>query len=210
MKTIYIILSFCLGLFLGYVLFKTTLKPTVSIDDTDNQLTEINQLDAIRLFYEKKFNCYNDSITKELNAQGVVINKQKNKLIQSQQKVNHFIVLLKTDSSTTNTMLVDSLVVAFNDSKSETDTLIKSYEWKFKMYDTLIGIRNSQVIILNRCVKKLTDFSKDQVLREQQLTIDLNTTRKALNRKRNQNKILAGGMLFISGVATTLFIKSRQ
>lgn len=212
MKTLYIIISFCLGLLLGYVLFKSGLKPnsTEAFHLPSNTLSQLNQMDSARLASQYKFTFYKDSLSKKLNAQTFLIGSQKKRLIHFQQKINQLVFQLQTDSIQGDSLLTDSLGIAITDSQIQTDTLIASYERKCQLYDTLLAVRDSQILILNKSYGQLQDFAKEQALREQQLTNDLNTTLKALNRKRNQNRILAGGMLFISGVATTLFIKSRQ
>lgn len=84
------------------------------------------------------------------------------------------------------------------------------YENKVDLTENLVAIRDSEIVICNRSYSQLKDFIDEQARREQKLTEDLNTLLKQQKKKRLQNRLLAGGMLFISGIATTLFIKSRE
>ncbi len=50
----------------------------------------------------------------------------------------------------------------------------------------------------------------EQVALERQLTSDLNTALKQQKRTRLKNRLLAIGMLFVSGITTSLIIKAKQ
>ncbi len=213
MKTMYIILSFCVGLFLGYLLFNSHCRENkiVVVPKLDSAKKELQIIVSDKLIYELRFKNVKDSLTKKLSAQNETIASQKKALLKSQAHLQHLAFQLKTDSfANRDTVLVDSLGFDLQEAQLETDTIIESYERKLKVYVAMVAVRDSELVFVNKSFNTVTDFSKEQLMREQQLTIDLNTTLKALNRKRIQNKIWAGGMLFISGVATTLFIKSRQ
>lgn len=209
----YIILSFCFGLFLGYILFNKHCKEnSITINSSlDSSKKELQIIVTDKRIYDLRFKNVKDSLTNKLLAQNNLIVKQKKELAKSQAHLQHLVFQLKTDSfANRDTVVVDSLGFVLQETQLETDTMIASYERKLKVYEAMVAVRDSELVFVNKSFHRVTDFSKEQLLREQQLTIDLNTTLKALRKKRIQNKIWAGGMLFISGIATTLFIKSRQ
>lgn len=213
MKTMYIILSFCFGLFLGYVLFHKQCKEfkTVHSPTIDSAKKELHIMVTDKRIYDLRFKLVKDSLTKKLYSQAILISSQKKVLFQSREHLNQLVFQLKTDSfANRDTVLIDSLSFGLEQLHTDTDTLINSFENKIKLYQAMVAVRDSEIVLNNKAFIKLNNFSNEQLIREQQLTNDLNTTLKALRRKRMQNKLLAGGMLFISGVTTVLFIKARQ
>lgn len=209
----YIILSFCVGLFLGFILFKSycTHKPSEIATNLDKEKEQLQEINTIKIIYDRKFRILKDSLSDKLLVQNKLLSKQKIILLKSQEHLNHLLFQLKADSfPNRDTAVIDSLSFEIRNTALESDTLINTYELKNKTYQAMVAVRDSELVILNKSYASINDFSKEQLLREQQLTNDLNTSLKSLRRKRIQNKILAGGMLFISGIATTLLIKSRQ
>jgi hypothetical protein len=75
--------------------------------------------------------------------------------------------------------------------------------------ESMVAIRDSQIEVCDRSYQEAKDLMLEQSKREQQLTENLNVALKQLKRKRFQNRILASGMLFVSGIITTLYIKSK-
>jgi hypothetical protein len=213
MKTMYIILSFCVGLLLGYILFKShcTHKEFEISTNLDKEKEQLQAINTLKIIYNRKFRILKDSLSGKLESQNKLLSKQKIALSKSQEHLNNLLFQLKSDSfPNRDTSVIYSLSFEIHNSQSQIDTLIITYEQKNKIYQAMVAVRDSELVILNNSYTSINDFSKEQLLREQQLTNDLNTALKSLRRKRIQNKILAGGMLFISGVATTLLIKSRQ
>ncbi len=209
----YIILSFCFGLFLGYLLFnkKCIENNLVSVSKIDSAKKEFQILVSDKRIYDLRFKNIKDSLSKKLTSQNGLLAIQKKALMQSQEHLNQLVFQLKTDSfANHDTVLIDSLGFEIYAMQQKVDTLIENYESKIKLYTAMVAVRDSELVFVNKAFLALSDFSKEQLLREQQLTNDLNTTLKALRRKKLQNKLLAGGMLFISGVTTVLFIKARQ
>lgn len=209
----YIILSFCVGLLLGYILFKShcTHKEFEISTNLDKEKEQLQAINTLKIIYNRKFRILKDSLSGKLESQNKLLSKQKIALSKSQEHLNNLLFQLKSDSfPNRDTSVIYSLSFEIHNSQSQIDTLIITYEQKNKIYQAMVAVRDSELVILNNSYTSINDFSKEQLLREQQLTNDLNTALKSLRRKRIQNKILAGGMLFISGVATTLLIKSRQ
>lgn len=213
MKTMYIILSFCIGLLAGYILFhkKCNQKAITSIPSVDSAKNQLQIIVSDKRIYDLRFKHLKDSLSKKLSLQSVVISSQKKALIQSREHLKQIVFQLKTDSfANRDTVLVDSLSFELQQLHIETDTLVNSYESEIKLYHAMVAVRDSEIVLNNKAFIKLKDFSNERLLREQELTNNLNTALKALRRKKLQNKLLAGGMLFISGVTTVLFIKARQ
>jgi hypothetical protein len=68
-------------------------------------------------------------------------------------------------------------------------------------------IKKDSIIFLHRNVEnQLRDLSKEQLLKEQYLTNQLNTAYKVQRSKTRQNKILKGGLLILSGIITSILL----
>lgn len=212
MKTVYIIIAFCAGLFLGHLIFPSEreIKPPIAEAVLQTQ-TKLNTIDSSMFESKVKFFIQNDSLKRKLEVSNGLLSIQKSLLFSERNKLKELTnrlgqsVSLKSDS-----MLVDSLsdeVAALN---AKTDSLITTYERKDSLMQSLIAIRDSQIEICDRSYQETKDLLLEQSRREQQLTENLNVALKQLKRKRLQNRILAGGMLFMSGIVTTIYIKSKQ
>lgn len=209
----YIILSFCLGLFLGYLLFNKHCNETknIVVPKIDSSKKELQNIVFEKQTYALRFRRVKDSLLTKISKQNNFIINQKKALLKSQEHIKQLVFQLKIDScANRDTLLIDSLGFEIQSTQLVTDTLIQHLENSVTIYKSMVAVRDSELVFINKSFKSITDFSKEQLLREQQLTNELNTALKALRKKRIQNKIWAGGMLFISGVATTLFINSRQ
>jgi hypothetical protein len=73
-----------------------------------------------------------------------------------------------------------------------------------------IAIRDSQLVICNRNYQSLFDLQKENRTREQLLTDELNVAYKHNKRKRFESKMLSCGLMIMTGITTTLFIKSQK
>lgn len=69
--------------------------------------------------------------------------------------------------------------------------------------------RDSVIIIKDSLLGNFRDFQKEQALQTELLTEELNTCYKIQKKKRIQNKLLAGGMAFLSGITATVLIKQN-
>lgn len=206
-------MAFCLGLLIGYNFLKFRLNKN-PVDDhslVDISTTKLKGIDSLKLIYTLRFAGIKDSLFIKAKKQSDLITKQKKELLLAQNRVEQELYLLKVDGvSKQDTCFIDSLSIAIRHETVLSDTLSEAYELKLKLYTAMVAVRDSELVFLNKSYADMHDVAKEQALKEQQLTTDLNTTLKSLRRKRIQNRLLAGGMLFISGVTTTLFIKSRQ
>ena len=73
-----------------------------------------------------------------------------------------------------------------------------------------VAVRDSQIVMCNRSYQSMFDIQKENQQRQMQLAEGLNTAYKANRKKRFENKMLTYGLMIMSGITTTLFIKSQQ
>lgn len=73
-----------------------------------------------------------------------------------------------------------------------------------------IAIRDTQLIFCNRNYQSIFDLQKENRIREQQLTDELKVAYKQNKRKRFESKMLSAGLMIMTGITTTLFIKSQK
>jgi hypothetical protein len=211
MKTVYIIIAFCAGLFLGHLLFpekKLTIPISGEVSQTQAKLSVI---DSTMFEGKVRFLVQNDSLKKKLEVTNNLLSIHKSLLSSERNKVNQLTsriaeaALMKGDST-----LTDSLCIEIQTLNAKTDSLIGFYDRKDSLMQSMVAIRDSQIALCDKSYSEAKDLILEQSKREQQLTENLNVALKQLKRKRFQNKILAAGMLFISGITTTLYIKSQQ
>lgn len=69
-----------------------------------------------------------------------------------------------------------------------------------------VANRDHSILLFKQSETNLRDLQREQELRNHLLTEQLNTAYKAQKKKVIQNKLLAGGLIFISGLTTTLLI----
>jgi hypothetical protein len=211
MKTVYIIIAFCAGLFLGHLLFPEK-KLTIPIyGEVSQTQAKLSVIDSTMFEGKVRFLVQNDSLKKKLEVTNNLLTIHKSLLSSERKKVNQLTsriakaAFLKGDST-----LTDSLCLEIQTLNTKTDSLIGFYDRKDSLMQSMVAIRDSQIELCDKSYREAKDLILEQSKREQQLTENLNVALKQLKRKRFQNKILAAGMLFISGITTTLYIKSRQ
>lgn len=212
MKTVYIIIAFCAGLFLGHLIFPSEKEiNTPMTGEVLQTQAKLNIIDSAMFEGQVRFLVQNDSLKKKLEVTNNQLSIHKSLLSSERNKVNQLTnriaeaALLKGDSTIT-----DSLCLEIQNLNTKTDSLIDYYDRKDSLMQSMVAIRDSQIELCDKSYSEAKDLILEQSKREQQLTENLNVTLKQLKRKRFQNKILAAGMLFISGITTTLYIKSRQ
>lgn len=212
MKTVYIIIAFCAGLFLGHLLFQTDkdINPPVT-EAVQKTRKQFNSIDSI--FFENKIDYLqkNDSLKNKLAAVNNLLSISKELLFAERKKVLELTRRLgDSATSPTDSLLINDLSTGIARLNSKTDSLVLNYERRDSLMESMIAIRDSQIVFCDRSYQETKDLLLEQSLREQQLTENLNVALKQLKRKRLQTRVLAGGMLFVSGIITTLYIKSKQ
>lgn len=212
MKTVYIIIAFCVGLFIGHLLFPTEkeIKPPVS-EAVQQTKEKLNVIDSSMFEGKVRFLEQNDSLKHKLQVANSLLSIHKSLLASERSRVKRLLDRLETESvANSDSTITDSLCLQINSLNAKTDSLIDYYERKDSLMQSMVAIRDSQIELCDKSYQQTKDLLLEQSQREQQLTDNLNTALKQLKRKRLQNRILAAGMLFVSGITTTLFIKSRQ
>lgn len=211
MKTFYLIIAFCIGLFTGYLLFNDF--NSVQITALPTPVAEINakQIDVIKLRNDSVLQKRNELLSGQLKIVTMQLKSNKNSLLHERQKINEIKNTTAHDSlPCKDRELVDSLTGRIDKLNAITDTMFSIYETKLKLNESVVAVRDSELVVCNSSYRQMQDLVKEQALREKQLTEDLNTVLKQQKKKKFQNRLIAAGMLFISGVATTLLIRSKQ
>lgn len=90
------------------------------------------------------------------------------------------------------------------------DSAQQDYEQLIVEQDKLIAMKDSEIVITTASNLQLMNAANEQLKREQQLTEELNTVYKQQKENRFHNKVLAASFLILSGITTTLFIKSGK
>ncbi len=210
MKTVYIIIAFCVGLLLGHLIFPTErelkLPVYVQLEEAKKGLAKV---DSGYVSQQSIFQKQNDSLKTELNGYKFLLTNARKELALNRNKTSLLVNVAKGDT-TCDPVLIDSLSDQIVIVNQITDSLILHYERRDTILEHMVAIRDTQIFFCNRSYQEIKNLAEEQMLREQKLTDDLNTALKQQKRKRLQNKILAAGMLFVSGITTTLYIKSKQ
>lgn len=82
MKTVYIILAFCLGLFVGHLLFpnQNELKPPLA-EVSNRNAEKVNAIDSVKLLADKELLAQNVILKIKLNAMEGLLSENKSKLL---------------------------------------------------------------------------------------------------------------------------------
>lgn len=116
-----------------------------------------------------------------------------------QQLKNAIVQAIPIDSlkPDTVTQILDSLIITQAQGDLACDSTINTLE-------TILANRDSSMFFQKQIETNLRDLNKEQELRNQILTEQLNLNYKNQRKKTRQNKILAGGILILSGITTSL------
>ena len=98
-------------------------------------------------------------------------------------------------------------VVLLNELSNVQDSL---YSVSINARDQAAAVRDSQIVICNNSYDSMFDLQKENQKRQEQLTEDLNTAHKHNRKERVKNKMLSFGLMVMTGITTTLFIKSQK
>jgi len=142
-------------------------------------------------------------------------NKVADSLKTENQKLNVKLqvtraLLKKQQTLVTSNIPCDTLrkeVVVLNELSNEQDSLCSL---SISSLNQAVAIRDSQIVMCNRTCQSMYDLQKENQQRQMQLADDLKTALKANRKKRFENKMLTCGLMIMTGITTTLFIKSQQ
>jgi len=205
---IIIALVACLALLSTCEFIKTETAPGTINQDTlflSQWKREKNEKLKLIASYEKQLDrlqIEKDSLQKLVNEskQSIVRFRNKAQLFQNQLK-EAITKIIPKDSlhQDSITPIVDSLIVYQQYSDSACDLTIDRLE-------SIVASRDTSISIQKEVEVELRDLNKEAELRTQYLTEQLNTAYKAQRKKIRQNKLLAGGLLILSGITTSLLL----
>lgn len=208
-KSAFILLILSCVFMLATCQFKGCGKDSKSISETPDTLflnqwrKEKKEKADIILSYESRIalmRSSSDSLRKE-------VDRKKQSIAGLRFKVNYFEQQLRStmsasDTSSQTVSFLDSLSVSQNQSDSMCDETINSLERLVCNRDSVIAFH--QVIENN-----LKDLQQRDKVDFEYLTERLNDALKMNRRKTIQNKVLAGGLLLLSGISTSLLVTQQ-
>jgi hypothetical protein len=198
-----LISAFIIGLVVCFIAVKSCSdKPhQVNIAEIKKHIEfENNQIDDSHKKYQQELKQYEfktDSLTKKNEDLSFRLNNARILLKQQQTKV--------TSNIPCDTLKQEVLVL--NGLINKADSLCIE---NINSLNQSIAIRDTQLIFCNRNYQSLFDLQKENRIREQQLTDELKIAYKQNKRKRFESKMLSAGLMIMTGITTTLFIKSQK
>ena len=212
MKTLYIIIAFCLGLLFGHLMFQNeqyVTSPTPGmVEQIQKKAFAIDSNKLLAQFFLRKRNLL---LENQLEVSNALLSKSKKELTKQKNTLTGFALRIQADTALCKDVnLKDSLIAQINSLNTATDLVIDNYELKLIAISSIVAVRDSDLVICNQSYRDIKGLIEEQAFREQKLTSDLNTALKQQKHKRLENKILAVGLLFVSGVVASLIIKSTK
>lgn len=159
-------------------------------------------------YYEKELTRLqrdNDSMQVLVTESKKAVSAYRFKAKHFQQELKQAIALvIPKDSLGKDTLspILDSLIVYQQQSDTACDETITVLE-------TMVANRDSSLLFHKQIEYNLREVQKDQELRTNYLTEQLNTAFKSQKKKSRQNKLLTGGILILSGFTTSILITQR-
>lgn len=212
MRTFHIILAFCAGLFTGYLFFDNDPGiPTSASKPGQDAIVSLQRIDTVKEKAESVLQKRNTLLAGQLLIVNSQLKENRATLSKERQKVKVIQQRLLNDTGTCkDNVLFQNLSLQIDTLNAATDSLVCDYESKIHIAESSIAIRDSQLVICNTAYQAVQSLVQEQAARERQLTDQLNTVLKQQKKKHIQNRVLAIGMLFVSGFATSMIIKSKQ
>ncbi len=151
----------------------------------------------------------------------IAIIQQENKLLrQSAQLSKQQLYSYRQKSDSLKDRLQIVLHHATQKDSSLNDTLVPLINYLSNMRDSTdiqcdttiaflekgISKRDTIILLQERILNQLKEFNEDEILQNNYLTTQLQVAYKQQKKKIRQNKILTGGLLILSGIATSLLI----
>ncbi len=195
--------AFVIGIMVCFIAVKSCSdKPhQVNIAEIKKQMQfENNQIDDSHKKYQQQIKQYEfktDSLSKKNKDLSFRLNNARILLKQQQTKV---VSNIPCDTLKQEVLVLNGLI---NNADSMCIENINSLNQS-------IAIRDTQLIFCNRNYQSIFDLQKENRIREQQLTDELKVAYKHNKRKRFESKMLSAGLMIMTGITTTLFIKSQQ
>lgn len=213
MRTFHIILAFCVGLFTGYLFFNNNQKTSHSNEIPANDIiAKATTIDTTKVSLDAVFKKRSDLLAGQLLIVNSQLKESRSALQTERKKIKIMQTRLMNDSSSSNcdSVFKHQVAAQIDTLNAVTDSLLYDYENKVHLGESTIAVRDSQLVVCGTAYQDMKSLVQEQVARERQLTENLNIALKEQKKKRIQNRALAAGMLFISGLTTSLLIKSKQ
>jgi len=198
-----IISAFLIGIVVCFIAVKSCSdKPhQVNIAEVKKHIQfENNQIDSSHKKYQQQIKQYEfktDSLSKQNKDLSFRLNNARKLLKQQQTNV--------VSNIPCDTLKQEVLVL--NGLTNNVDSLCTE---SINSLNQSIAIRDTQLTFCNRNYQSLFDLQKENRIREQQLTDELKVAYKQNKRKRFESKMLSAGLMIMTGITTTLFIKSQK
>jgi hypothetical protein len=143
----------------------------------------------------------NDSLRVEVAEKKKSISAYRFKAKYWQAELKQAITNLDSTQTKRDSLLplLDSLITNQQFSDTACDQTIHNLE-------NVVANRDSSIYFHKQVEDNLRDIQKQQELSNQYLTERLNTAFKNQRKKSRQNKLLAGGLLILSGITTSLLL----
>lgn len=198
-----IISAFIIGIVVCFIAVKSCSdKPhQVNIAEIKKHMQfENNQIDSTHKKYQQQIKQYEfktDSLSKQNKDLSFRLNNARTLLKQQQTKV---VSIIPCDTLKQEVLVLNGLT-------NNVDSLCTE---SINSLNQSIAIRDTQLTFCNRNYQSLFDLQKENRIREQQLTDELKIAYKQNKRKRFESKALSFGLMIMTGITTTLFIKSQK
>ena len=198
-----IISAFIIGIVVCFIAVKSCNdKPhQVNIAEIKKDIKfENNQIDNAHKKYQQQIKQYElktDSLSKQNKDLSFRLNTARKLLKQQQTKV---VSIIPSDTLKQDVLVLNGLT-------NNVDSLCTE---SINILNQSIAIRDTQLTFCNRNYQSLFDLQKENRIREQQLTDELKVAYKQNKRKRFESKMLSAGLMIMTGITTTLFIKSQK
>ena len=198
-----IISAFIIGIVFCFIAVKSCNdKPhQVNIAEIKKHIQfESNQIDSSHKKYQQQIKQYEfktDSLSKQNKDLSFRLSNARTLLKQQQTKV---ISNIPCDTLKQEVLVLNGFI------KNADSMCIES----INSLNQSIAIRDTQLTFCNRNYQSLFDLQKENRIREQQLTDELKVAYKQNKRKRFESKALSCGLMIMTGITTTLFIKSQK
>lgn len=184
----------------------TPLQDTIFLSQWRREKKE--KLDLIASYESKlsRLQHKRDSLQTLVSVSKTSISGYRLQAKQFENRLKVAIAVVATKDITVNDSIgpiLDSVLIAHVQSDAACDTTIH-------LLETLVANRDSSLIFQKQIETNLRDLNKEQELRTQTLTEQLNLAFKVQRKKSRQNKVLAGGILILSGITTSLLLTNSH
>lgn len=142
-----------------------------------------------------------DSLRNAVSEKKKTLLKYRSKLKTLQEQL--MVSLIKADTSGLVSDTIIPIAENYFAAQAQSDSTCNE---TIQNLEHMVANRDSSIFIHKQIETNLRDLQKEQQLRQQLLTDQLNIAYKVQRKKVIQNKFLAGGLVFITGLTTTLLI----